>query len=97
VIESPDYLERVNGVIQTSSFQSPTETRSNAEDSHRADGDKNERGGASIPSFAAFTSVIDLPAMTAEETAQAVPYQARSLVAAADVDVTIDWTLIRPV
>ena len=95
MIESPDYLERVNGVIQTSSLNiadgdAPQMLKALALQM----GTKTKEVIASIPSFTAFTSVIDMPAMTAEETAQAVPYQARSLVPLPMSDVTIDWTPI---
>ncbi|MFA4999127.1 MAG: type IV pilus assembly protein PilM [Parcubacteria group bacterium] len=95
MIESPDYLERVNGVVQTSSL--------NVADGNAADmirtllaqmGTRTRDAAVAIPSFSAFSSVIDLPAMTTEETAQAVPYQARSLVPLPMSDVTIDWTPI---
>ncbi len=95
MIESPDYLERVNGVIQTSSLSIADGDAPQMLKTLIAQmGTKTKEVVASIPSFAAFTSVIDLPAMTAEETAQAVPYQARSLVPLPMSDVTIDWTLI---
>jgi len=95
IIESPDHLERVNGVIQTSSLSI-------------ADGDavrmlkevvaqmKTKTKGvvATIPSFAVFTSSLDLPVMSAEEAAQAIPWQARSLIPLPMSAITIDWTPI---
>ncbi|MFA4999667.1 MAG: type IV pilus assembly protein PilM [Parcubacteria group bacterium] len=92
MIESPDYLERVNSVLQTSSL--------NVADGAASEmirtlitqmGTKTRDVVAAVPSFAAFTSIIDLPTMNAEETAKAVPYQARSLVPLPMSDVTIDW------
>lgn len=91
-IELPDYLERVNGVIQTSSLNI---TNSNAPEMLKMliaqMGTKTRDVVATIPSFSAFTFIIDIPAMNATETAQAVPYQARSLVPLPISDVTIDW------
>ena len=47
---------------------------------------------ATIPSFAVFTSLLDLPVMNVEEAAQAIPWQARSLVPLPISEITIDWT-----
>ncbi len=95
IIESPDYLERVNGVIQTSLLSIADGDAPQMLKALIAQmGTKTKEVAASIPSFAAFTSVIDMPAMTAEETARAVPYQARSLVPLPMSDVTIDWAPI---
>jgi len=95
LIETSDYLERINGVLQTSSLSvadgsAPDAIRSLIEQM----GTRVRDVVATVPSFSAFTSIIDLPVMDPKETAQAVPYQARSLVPLPMSDVTIDWTPI---
>ncbi len=95
IIESQDYLSRTNSVIQTSLF--------NIADGNAVEmlktlvaqmGTKTKRAVAVIPSFSAFTSTMDLPVMNAEETAKAIPYQARSLIPLAMSEVTIDFAPI---
>jgi type IV pilus assembly protein PilM len=95
IIESSGYLDRANGMIQTSSL---SVVNSDAPEMLKAllvqMGTKTKDVVATIPSFTAFTSVVDLPVMNITETAQAIPYQARSLVPLPMSDVTIDWTPI---
>ncbi len=95
IIESQDYLVRANSVIQTSLF--------NVADGNAVQmlktlisqmGVKTKRAVAVVPSFSVFTGTIDLPVMNSEETAQAIPYQARSLIPLAMSEVTIDFAPI---
>ena len=46
---------------------------------------------ASLPAFSAFTSLLEIPVMSKEETAQAMQYQAKAFVPLPLTDVTIDW------
>jgi type IV pilus assembly protein PilM len=46
---------------------------------------------ASLPAFAVFTSLLELPDMAVQETAQAIQYQSRSLVPVSIDEVSIDW------
>jgi len=95
IIESPDYLERVNGVIQTSSLSIADGDAARMLKAVVAQmGTKTKGVVATIPSFAVFTSSLDLPVMNAEEAAQAIPWQARSLVPLPISEITIDWTPI---
>jgi len=91
-IESQDYLERANSVIQTSLFNI---SNGNAVEMLKIlvaqMKTKTKRVVAVIPSFSVFTSTIDLPIMSSAETAQAIPHQARALVPLPMSDVTIDW------
>jgi len=92
IIESPDYLERVNGVIQTSSLSIADGDAARMLKAVVAQmGTKTKGVVATIPSFAVFTSSLDLPVMNAEEAAQAIPWQARSLVPLPVSEITIDW------
>lgn len=95
IIESPDYLERANGVIQTSSLSiADSDAARMLKTLVARMGTKTKGVVATIPSFAVFTSSLDLPAMNAEEAAQAIPWQARSLIPLPMSDITIDWTPI---
>jgi len=95
IIESSGYLDRPNGMIQTSSLNI---VNSDAPEMLKAlvsqMGTKTKDVVATIPSFTAFASIVDMPVMNAVETAQAIPYQARSLVPLPISDVTIDWAPI---
>lgn len=93
--ESGEYLERSNSVIQSSTFK--------IDDSAAAEilsfvvgktGVRTRDTIAAIPTFSAFTSVIEMPVMSSDEVAQAIPYQAQSLVPLPISDVTIDWVPI---
>jgi len=95
IIESPDHLERVNGVIQTSSLSIADGDAVRMLKTVVAQMGTKTRGVvATIPSFAVFTSSLDLPVMSAEEAAQAIPWQARSLIPLPMSSITIDWTPI---
>ena len=95
IIESPDYLERVNGVIQTSSLSIADGDAARMLKAVVAQmGTKTKGVVATIPSFAVFTSSLDLPVMNAEEAAKTIPWQARSLIPLPMSDITIDWTTI---
>lgn len=95
ILENYGHLERPNSVIQTSSLKMI--------DSDVADLLKILMGQlkpktrdvvASVPPFSSFTALLDVPAMSAEETAQAMQYQARSLVPLPISEVTIDWLTV---
>lgn len=90
--ESGEYLERSNSVIQSSSFKideaGGAEMLSFLVGRMKA---KTRDVVSAIPTFSAFTSVIEMPLMSSSEIAQAIPYQARSLVPLPISDVTIDW------
>lgn len=92
MIESPDYLERINGVIQTSTLSIMNGDASKMLKTIISQMKvKTKEAVATIPSFAAFTTIIDMPIMSAEETVKAIPYQAQSIVPLAISDMTIDW------
>lgn len=95
IAESGEYLERSNSVIQSSSFR-VDETSASEMLSFLIGktGIKTRDVVAAIPAFAVFTSVIEMPFMSSAEIAQAIPYQARSLVPLPISDVTIDWMAI---
>ena len=94
-LEGYGYLERINNAIQTSNLkmmekdvvqllvlllrQLKIETKDAV---------------ASIPSFSAFTTLLDIPQMTKAETDQAVEYQAQAYVPVPISDVVLDYTVV---
>ena len=92
LIETGDYLERTNSVLQTSSLSiAEGEAVAVLKALISQMGTRIKDVVATVPAFSSFTSIIDMPVMNEEETAKAVPYQARSLVPLPMSDVTIDW------
>lgn len=95
IAESGEYLERSNSVIQSSSFRIDETTAAEMLSFLVGKmGVKTRDVVSAIPTFTAFTSVIEMPLMSSNEIAQAIPYQARSLVPLPISDVTIDWMTI---
>ncbi len=92
VLESYGHLERLNNAIQTSSLKMLD--RETAELLNMLL--KQLRVGTrdaivSLPSFLVFTALLDVPAMSPTETAQAMQYQARAFVPLPISEVSIDW------
>ena len=54
---------------------------------------KTSRVAFSIPDFSTFFTAFELPAMTQEEVAQAVEYEARQHVPLPLLDITLDWQI----
>ncbi len=92
LLESYGHLDRQNNVIQTSSLKMiDTDTsRFLAGLLHELHTKIIDALG-SLPTFLTFTALLDVPAMSPEETAEAIAFQARSLVPLPIADVTIDW------
>jgi len=92
ILESHGYLERINNAIQTSSLKmldkQTAELIKRLLDKMKPD---TSDVVASLPSFSAFTSLLEIPIMSKEETAQAMQYQAKTFVPLPLTDVTIDW------
>ncbi len=92
VLESYGHLERLNNAIQTSNLKMlDIET---AELLIMLLKHLNTRATdvvASLPAFTAFTSLLEMPVMPAQDTAQAMQYQARAFVPLPISEVTIDW------
>ncbi|MBU2101689.1 pilus assembly protein PilM [Patescibacteria group bacterium] len=95
ILEAKGHLERINDAIQTSSLDimdaETAETLSLLL--------KNMKTSVkdvvlSLPAFSAFTSLLELPEMAADETSQAMRYQAKALVPMPLDQVTIDWLRI---
>ncbi|MBI1839159.1 MAG: type IV pilus assembly protein PilM [Candidatus Colwellbacteria bacterium] len=92
VLESYGHLERLNNAIQTSSLKMlDNETAELLEKLVEQLDIRTTDAVASLPAFASFTTLLDVPAMSPQETAQAMEYQARALVPLPVSEVTIDW------
>ena len=59
-------------------------------------GAKTTRAVASLPSFAVFSTVLDLPPMPEKEIAQAVQFKARQYIPLPITSVSLDFTRISP-
>lgn len=91
-LEGYGYLDRVNNAIQTSSLKMfDSEVKDLLKVLIAKTKPKAKNVIASLPSFAAFTTLLDIPMMSPQETAQAVHYQARAFVPVPLTEVTLDW------
>jgi type IV pilus assembly protein PilM len=92
MLETRGHLERINDSIQTSSLEimdsETAELLSTLLDKMKT---STKEVYASLPSFSVFTSLLELPDMAIEETAQAMQYQAKALVPMPINEVSIDW------
>lgn len=92
VLESYGHLDRLNNAIQTSSLKMlDRETSELLNMLLRKSNIKALDVVASLPPFAAFTALLDIPAMSPAETAETMQYQARAFVPLPISEVTIDW------
>ena len=92
ILEGHGHLERINNAIQTSGLK--LVDRQTAELLKKLlDKMKPSASNvvASFPAFTAFTSLLEIPVMSKEETAQTMQYQAKTFVPLPLTDVTIDW------
>jgi type IV pilus assembly protein PilM len=92
LLENRGHLERVNEAIQTSSLKIlDRETAEILTLLLRQTKPTTKEAAASLPAFSAFTALLDLPLMSAKETAQAMQYQAKAFIPLPLTEVTIDW------
>ncbi len=92
LLESYGHLERLNDAIQTSAF--PMVENATAELLKLAvkhAGTSTKDAVASLPAFAAFTSLVEMPAMSDADTAQAMTFQIKQYVPLPVSQVTIEW------
>ncbi len=92
LLESYGHLERLNNAIQTSAFQMlEQETANLLQLVVKHTGSKTRDAIASLPSFAAFTSLLEMPMMSETDTSQAMTFQVKQYVPLPVTQVTIDW------
>lgn len=91
-LEINSYLERENSALQTSSLQLyDKEVAEYLKLVIKKAGFKSRKAIGSIPTFSAFTTLIDVPQMSPEETKQTLPFKARQYIPLPADSVAIDW------
>ncbi|MDD5547552.1 MAG: type IV pilus assembly protein PilM [Candidatus Pacebacteria bacterium] len=91
-LESYGHLERLNNAIQTSTLKMlEAETAELLKAVVKQSGAETRQAVASLPSFTAFSTLLELPIMSDIETAQAMAFQVKQYVPLPVGAVTIDW------
>lgn len=91
-LETYGYLERLNDAIQTSSLRILEKDASKLVRFLVSQiKPKTNNVVASLPSFAAFITLLELPMMPAEDTAKAIVFQARQYIPLPVSEITLDW------
>lgn len=92
LLESYGHFERSNNVIQANALKlSEKETIYMLKTLIRQTGFKTKSAIASIPSFASFITLIEMPSMSEEETNKAMGFQIRQSVPLPLSDIAVDW------
>ncbi|MDP3901900.1 MAG: type IV pilus assembly protein PilM [bacterium] len=92
VLETYSYLDRVNEVLQSSSLKLiDTETASYLKLLINKAGIETNQAIVSLPAFAAFTTLIELPSMPTEDLDRAMRFQAKQYVPLSMESVTLNW------
>lgn len=95
LLETREYLDRGNGFLQTSALKlDPVVIASLLNMLTREVGLRRGNFIASIPSFAAFFTPLDLPLMSPAETAKAALFQARQYIPLPIEQVNLDWSKV---
>jgi type IV pilus assembly protein PilM len=95
ILETKEYLNYPNRVIQSSSLRiSEKDAARTLKILLREMGTKSRIAVASIPAFAAFTTVLEMPLLSAEETRKAVNFQAPQYIPLPISEVAVDWVKI---
>lgn len=93
ILESYSHLDRLNTAIQTSGLKMlENETAELLKNLLHHLNPKFKNVVASIPSFSAFTSLLEMPALSGRELEQVMRYQAQVVVPLPLSEVVIDWT-----
>lgn len=94
-LESYGHLERLNDAIQTSSLKiMDQEAAKFLKVILKQLKCKTRDVIASIPAFSAFITLLELPEMPVQETAQTMKYQAKQYIPLPISEVTIDWMAV---
>lgn len=92
ILESYGHLERINNAIQTSSLKIvESDVAELIRQLLKKGNFKTKEAVASIPPFAAFVSLLQLPQMSKEEVVSAMGYQVKQYVPLPASEVTFDW------
>lgn len=91
-LESYGHLERLNNAIQTSTLKMmDQEIIGLLKILVKNSGVKTIDAVASLPAFSAFTTLLEIPVMSGEDTAKAMQFQAKQYIPLPISAVTIDW------
>ena len=92
ILETLGYLERANSALQTSTLKlSEMEVSGYLSLLLKRMGTKENRAVMSIPSFSAFTTLIEIPASSEREIKNIMEFQAKQYVPLPITEVTLDW------
>lgn len=92
IINALDYLSRPNLALQTSSLNVVEKEAARLIKIILKDmGTKSKTALASIPTFASFVTLVDMPVLSKQETAQSLKYQARQYIPMPIEQVQVDW------
>lgn len=95
ILETKKYLDRPNQAIQTSSLDIvEAEATELLKLLLKEAKPKSRTVVVSIPAFSSFVAPVEMPFMTAEETAKSVAFQAKQFIPLPIKEVTIDWTKV---
>lgn len=95
ILETYGHLERLNNAIQTSSLKIlEKETVKLLKTLIVEMKTKTKDVVASLPQFLAFTTLLELPQMTADDTGKNVSFQARQYIPLPISEVSLDWLLV---
>jgi type IV pilus assembly protein PilM len=93
ILNSKAYLDGSGDAIQTSSFRMLEPVAQNfLKKLLKRMQTKTRNAVVSLPAFHSFSTLIDIPKMSKEETEKAIPYQSRQYIPAPISTVQIDWS-----
>ncbi len=94
-LESYGHLERLNNAIQTSTLKMmDQEIIELLKILVKNSGVKTAETVASLPAFSAFTTLLEIPMMSAEDMIKAIRFQAKQYIPLPISAVTIDWVKV---
>ena len=94
-METYGHLERLNNAIQTSSLKMlDAETSELIKIIVKNSNVKSDEVVVSLPTFSAFSTLIEVPEMSAEDTGKAMKFQAKQYIPLPISSVTIDWVKV---
>ncbi len=95
MLETLGHFERSNNVIQANALKiSERETASLLKTLLKKSSFTTQSVIASIPSFASFTTLLELPEMSKEETKKTMTYQIQEHVPIPLSEIAVDWTVV---
>lgn len=95
ILEAKEYLNYPNRIIQSSSLKISEENATEIlKTLLKETGVKSKIAIGSIPSFAAFTTILEMPVLSPDETQKAVLFQAPQYIPLPISEVAVDWLKI---